>query len=231
MDDSFTDLSDLKKEFAQIGSAKENLYDWHGHNEALFFALNGGMGEWHNKAAEYITLIGNYKLFPFYVIALLAIAILSIIVKKASGRAGIKGMMRQWFGVFSVLILAFGAMGITVKTLKNEMSYERPYAKFQNTGKKVVVLERQPGFKATQSFPSGHSAFTAFMATALWPILPLLLRWIAVPLVFAVGWSRVALGVHFPADVVWGLLIGFIATLLVRWIVYAIYRKLFKMHC
>ena len=63
------------------------------------------------------------------------------------------------------------------------------------------------------SFPSGHSMYSAAFVTALillaWPTR---LRWPALLLgtlfTLVVGWSRVALGVHYPTDVLAGWLSG-----------------------
>ncbi|QHL91365.1 phosphatase PAP2 family protein [Sphingomonas changnyeongensis] len=58
------------------------------------------------------------------------------------------------------------------------------------------------------SYPSGHAAQTA----CVWLLAALLvdrrLAWAGVPLVVAVGVSRVALGVHWPSDVLGGWLVG-----------------------
>jgi undecaprenyl-diphosphatase len=75
-----------------------------------------------------------------------------------------------------------------------------------------VVLDRAPG----KSFPSGH-ALTSFVAVGrlvllLWPACSArqraLLLLSATLLVTAIGFSRLALGVHFLTDVLGGWLIG-----------------------
>jgi len=73
------------------------------------------------------------------------------------------------------------------------------------------------------SFPSSHASIAwAISAAALW--------WVRHPLVIAgfllsallVGWSRVALGVHFPSDMVAGMVVGVFAAWatwrLTRWL-------------
>ena len=110
--------------------------------------------------------------------------------------------------------------------IKNIALRRRPY--FDHEGieclrpvKKGAPIDDIPaqGF----SFPSGHSTNSA----ALYGALPQLgksrvLRVLAVLLPFAVGLSRVALGVHYPTDVMTGWLLGgllavFVPKLLRRW--------------
>lgn len=91
--------------------------------------------------------------------------------------------------------LALTASHLAVQALKRIVNRERPDA---------TALIRCPD---RFSFPSGHA--TAALAVALsyglaWPALgPLLVAGAVV-----VGWSRVALGVHYPGDVLIGQLIA-----------------------
>ncbi|MEV5008522.1 phosphatase PAP2 family protein [Streptomyces sp. NPDC056159] len=72
-----------------------------------------------------------------------------------------------------------------------------------------VPPARHVPMPASASFPSGHSASAFAFATAVSTELP----WTAAPLdllATAVAYSRVHTGVHYPADVVAGALLGMI---------------------
>lgn len=58
------------------------------------------------------------------------------------------------------------------------------------------------------TMPSGHATYTRALAAALWPLLGSVARGGLLPLAAAVGWSRVALGAHSPADVAAGYALG-----------------------
>ncbi|MES2280223.1 MAG: phosphatase PAP2 family protein [Pseudomonadota bacterium] len=58
------------------------------------------------------------------------------------------------------------------------------------------------------AFPSGHAVYTAAVVASLWPLGPWPFRLLLLAIAAAVVWSRVALGAHFPADVVAGFLLG-----------------------
>lgn len=65
------------------------------------------------------------------------------------------------------------------------------------------------------SFPSGHGARMG--ANAPWAFLLLGgWGWLTWPLTLWVGWSRVAMGVHYLGDVLAGFLVGGLVSLAVR---------------
>jgi len=91
--------------------------------------------------------------------------------------------------------LALTVSHLIVQAMKRAVNRERP---------QVTPLIRCPD---CYSFPSGHA--TAALAVALsyavaWPALVSVL----VTGALVVGWSRVALGVHYPGDVLMGQLIA-----------------------
>jgi signal peptidase II len=88
--------------------------------------------------------------------------------------------------------------------LKTWLHFPRPWE----------LLGWQPGLStlpadADASFPSGHAAFAAVVVGSLWPRLRGRTARAALLLYLAsVGFSRVMLGAHFPADVVAGYAVG-----------------------
>jgi undecaprenyl-diphosphatase len=77
----------------------------------------------------------------------------------------------------------------------------------------VVVLPLGLLLATGYSYPSGHASGTAAMVTVLvlvfWPVVSQARRWVFAALAIAaaavVGYTRVALGVHFSSDVVAGV--------------------------
>lgn len=70
------------------------------------------------------------------------------------------------------------------------------------------------GLKKSMSFPSSHAANNAAIATLLTVRYP---RWKWIPIIIAilVSYSRVYVGVHFPVDVLGGVIIGIGCAILV----------------
>ncbi|MBL7955183.1 MAG: phosphatase PAP2 family protein [Flavobacteriales bacterium] len=110
-----------------------------------------------------------------------------------------------------VVLAATLGTALIVNVLKHTIDRERPF----ETLDAVTKLDVGGG----GSFPSGHTgdAFAAAM------IFSLLVRrwWVATPLFIwacAVGWTRMALGVHYPSDVLAGAFIGVSFALLTHWL-------------
>ncbi|MDZ4124085.1 MAG: phosphatase PAP2 family protein [Hydrogenophaga sp.] len=62
---------------------------------------------------------------------------------------------------------------------------------------------------STPGFPSTHATVAAAFAAAVWWSNPKSsMRWLAPFAALAIGWSRVATGVHFPVDVLAGFVLG-----------------------
>lgn len=91
---------------------------------------------------------------------------------------------------------------IVVKTIKVIVALPRPFEVLES----ISVLAP---IKGGTSFPSGHSGLTMALATAVYFYYPRLGK-----LLFAfaciVALSRIFVGVHYPLDVVVGLMLGYL---------------------
>jgi membrane-associated phospholipid phosphatase len=103
-----------------------------------------------------------------------------------------------------VLVVASGALVGAVNELLKSI-FDRPRPSYGGT------IEA-PGY----SYPSGHASGTAAMVTVLvlvfWPVISRAWRWVfaalAITAASVVGYTRVALGMHFTSDVVAGWCVG-----------------------
>ncbi len=231
-----------------MSGSKELFYDWMGGNEVIFRAINDIRGDTYDAVMIAISDLGEHHLFPYYLAAIAAWVLLSITFKFIARKKGIGHYFGAWVGVFIVLISGYAVNGLAVKAVKNVFAYERPYVALradrpsspsEDTLRKRIaikysdihVLEKMDEEKSTQSFPSGHVAFSVFMLVALWPVLSNGAAWFGGFFVALMCWSRISLGVHFPADVLGAILISTPLMMLVQGVTYKLLFKLFKLKC
>lgn len=112
------------------------------------------------------------------------------------------GVPRRW-AASGFAALALLVPGPLVEAVKHLVGRARPHP--------PAALAHFGGL----SFPSGHSAHVAADVALLWLLLPGTTGWIrravlvvGVAVVLAVGCSRVALGAHYPTDVLAGWALG-----------------------
>lgn len=101
----------------------------------------------------------------------------------------------------AIVMAVTGVVGLVIyKLLKRTLVRERPFIRHPGINLAMAPLDRY-------SFPSGHTlhavAFT-WQAVAHFPEL----AWALVPLATLIAASRVALGLHYPSDVLAGGAIG-----------------------
>jgi membrane-associated phospholipid phosphatase len=137
----------------------------------------------------------------FVSIALALVILITSIVKKS------KPILKQFFALAVVLIL----VAIVSQGLKALIFRERPFVTYPNIEKLSEA--------GSSSFPSGHT-LEAFAVAAAVSLLYSRKK-IVIP-VYAwatlVAYSRMALGVHYPSDVLAGILIGSFIGWIIPWI-------------
>lgn len=104
----------------------------------------------------------------------------------------------QKAGVESAVTLIV-SQGITY-TLKMLLGRERPYNVLKDLNTYNIILK-------DYSFPSGHTSASFSIATIIAFNMPQL-SWFAIICALLVGISRIYLAVHYPTDVLAGIIIG-----------------------
>ena len=108
-------------------------------------------------------------------------------------------------GIASALALAIGVLFTNI-ALKNIVARTRPY-------EVVEGLTLLVGKAHDYSFPSGHSCASFASAFAIFKLAPKKYGIPAIVLASLIAFSRLYVGIHYPTDVIAGILIGIISAL------------------
>jgi undecaprenyl-diphosphatase len=145
-------------------------------------------------------------------------------LNRAAARAPFRGLMRLasragdgplWGLLLAALPLAYGAAAIrpalaiaatglaghlVYSRLKSTLVRERPFMRHAGINLEMPPLDRY-------SFPSGHTLHAVCFSLQA-SAFDHALAWLLVPLAGLIALSRVALGLHYPTDVIAGAAIG-----------------------
>ncbi|MEO6013043.1 MAG: phosphatase PAP2 family protein [Devosia sp.] len=161
-------------------------------------------------ALEQITPYGqsDWILYPAGALLLLTLAVQLIVRWKL-----MRTILWQFASLYAFIFIGVGLPSLFTTLIKRIVGRGRPQL-FDEVG----ALHFQPNWLdwTYQSFPSGHST-TAFALAAVIGLISE--RWFYPGMAFAaaVGVSRVALGAHYPSDVVAGAIVGLMGAYTVRW--------------
>ncbi|MDY3118701.1 MAG: phosphatase PAP2 family protein [Peptoniphilus sp.] len=120
---------------------------------------------------------------------------------------------KRWIGSAAwEMVLALAIAAIIVQVLKRIISRSRPYWVVKNLNTYGIDLR-------DYSFPSGHTTAAFTVATTFSLYFPRLAA-LFILLAFLVAVSRTYLAVHYPTDVLAGVIIGIIVGYVVHMYVY-----------
>lgn len=185
---------------------KEWLYDWGGLNVALFHAINANHAAWLDRLMLALTWVADHDRFSLY------LAVLTLVTWWRFSRDPESPRTRAWMLALATLSIGYLLDGMLVIGLKSVFDIPRPPAILPADS---LVIVGAPELR--RSFPSGHASFAALVAAALWPQAKNLATRVAFAL-FVVGvcLSRPYLGMHFPADVLYGSLMSILVVIAIR---------------
>lgn len=208
-----------------MSNLRDLWYDWLGANTWLFKQINSLSDvPIYKSIMKAVSALGSERLLPYYLGAIVAYFILSLLMRLATRKGSVRYYIIMWLNIFLVMGAGLFSAKYSIDYLKHNFAYPRPYVALAG---KVIQLEGQYAEEANQSFPSKHVAIITLIVIALWPALSENFRWGGIGAIIAMSWSRMAVGVHFPMDVISGFFIIFIEMMLIRYVIYGITNRIF----
>ena len=123
-------------------------------------------------------------------------------------------------GIMSAVAL-LGSLIINNNIVKNIVQRPRPFVTFTDL---QIIIPTPSEF----SFPSGHTSSSFAAAAVFYRHLRKKLGLPAVILAGLIGFSRLYVGVHYPTDVIAGVLMGILLSYLAEYLVNLFVKKLKK---
>lgn len=213
-----------------MSTTKEIFYDWAGKNDQYFLTINHIRDTSYDIAMQYISWLSEPKHFKNYMIALFIGVALFMLFRVLRGYQDTWWRIQRWIGVFIVLGGGFFICHHVIQAITDYFSYPRPYIVYNPNGE-MYRMENLDRIEDFQSMPADRVSFTVFMVTALWPMLGAFTSLLGIAAVLLVSWSRISMGMSFPADVIYALLITIPLVVVLRWVVYFLLRRIARIEC
>ena len=121
-------------------------------------------------------------------------------------------------GLMSAVAL-LGSLIINNNIIKNLVQRPRPFVSFTD----IQILIPTP---SEYSFPSGHTSSSFAAAAVFYRHLPKKLGVPSVVLAGLIGFSRLYVGVHYPTDVIAGVIMGILLSYMAEFLVDLLWKKL-----
>ena len=197
-------------------------------NVTVFHLINGINNPQFKEAMVFLSLIGKHLLFPVYFLLFLAMAFIE--TKKIQGLA-----TKQYYLDYTrtikktalLLVISYLIYLAWVTGLKHVFHLPRPFIRLPE-GSVLIMDKVRNAENPNVSFPSGHCAFAMMMLACLWRVLNSFGKFIGIFLVLWIGISRIALGVHFPSDVLISWILSLIVVSLTIKLLTPVFTKLFN---
>jgi len=196
---------------------KHFFYDFAGYNVILFNKINNIFGRDESYVLTFADQLGFYRSFPIVLSLLLIYCYFSIITAKVNKKLYEKTAL-HWANTLATLAASLFVMLCIISFIKGFCAYKRPFC-HEDVQNIKIFKSALISAECNRSFPSGHTAYICTILFSIWPVLNYLSKGIGIFLAVSVALSRIASGVHFPADVFWSALLSLVVVISIHKII------------
>jgi tRNA threonylcarbamoyl adenosine modification protein YjeE len=198
---------------------KEIFYDWLGYNAKIFHFLNheGNIGLLP-KTLSYLSFFFNIENFAiYYVIGCLVFMTRiyssplirgsqeSCEILGSSPKSSLEENNKKTYNLLIFIGICYAIFGLTYAAIKFSINFPRPYCSISpELFQTILDLSHE---RCLSSFPSSHSGLALIVTILAWSYLGVVSRIFAVVTTALVAWSRIALAMHYPADILYSYMI------------------------
>jgi len=200
---------------------KEIFYDWGGLNVWLFHVINNLRADALDGFMQAGTTLGDHDRFPLYIALLTVAGLWRLSRVSTQPTTPIFEHTSVWIMVFASFSLAYFLDELLVNGLKHVLDFPRPPLALPPDSLHIIGKPQ-----LHHSLPSGHATFAMTVAASLWPLLRRHGHAALIAFVLWVDLSRISLGMHFPADVLAGNLLGLLVVIGVRALLHSVTRRM-----
>lgn len=182
---------------------KELIYDFYGDNTQLFHIINNACnGHKIQYFLKVISTLFDIEMFAIYYIIITALLLYRITRTKNYEHYSFCYDFMVKIGI------CYACFGLTYAALKFGFKMPRPFCSLpEGSFTTIIDISKE---RCLSSFPSSHTGLAFLITIFLWEYIRPLMRTFWLLLVALVALSRIALAMHFPADIFYSLFIAYI---------------------
>lgn len=178
------------------------FYSFAGYNEEIFFIINNACSyPLLQHFFKYISAMFDIEMISIYYSIILVTLLYRIIKLKNYEQYSFCYDLMVKFGI------CYALFGFVYAALKFGINMPRPFCSLPSrTFTTIMDISKE---RCQSSFPSSHAGLVFLITLFLWDYLQVTARLIWLMLVGLVATSRIALAMHYPADIFYSLFIAY----------------------
>lgn len=198
----------------------EFFYNFNGYNKELFLQIN------HFTNINILPFILQIISWPFgiskfAIYYVFCVIYFFIILNRIDDHTEYKNKFWNIYNNMVRVGIIYSFFGLLYAFLKYNINLPRPFCSLRSEDFFTIAdISKE---RCLSSFPSSHTGLAVIIAYFLWPYLNYGQKIFATLIIILVGVSRLALAMHYPADIIYSI---FIAAIVI--IVGNLFFKLFK---